>query len=137
MKCHYFNQEKEFCTIREPYTCCDPKIEVSDGNKQSKYVVTADCCQCGICCSGSYGKLTDTFFGIHEANKEDFSLSSAEGKIHKHPIRYGLQMMGDADSFEVTFPTNATPEDKLSLICTVLMLDYLFFEDSGARYRRY
>ena len=46
----------------------------------------------------------------------------------------------DADSYQVGFPQNSTPEDKLLLIGLGLMIDYQYFEtsasDSGSGYGR-
>lgn len=44
----------------------------------------------------------------------------------------GIQeLVTDADTFILTFPDNASPEEKLMLIGAVLLLDYRYYEDNG------
>ena len=38
----------------------------------------------------------------------------------------------NADNFEVTFPFDASPEDKLLMIGTALMIDYRFYNEDPA-----
>ena len=49
------------------------------------------------------------------------------GSIKKLSANVG-EFFTKADSYQITFPPNATPADKLLLIITGLMLDYQNFE---------
>ena len=40
-------------------------------------------------------------------------------------------MVTSADSYQVNFPANATPNEKLLLIVTGLMIDYQYFEQKA------
>ena len=51
------------------------------------------------------------------------------GTITKVPAKFE-EIITNADSYVVAFPSNVTPYDKLLLIITALMIDYRFFESS-------
>ena len=129
MKCSYGDDiEKIFSKVGEPYTCCDPLFTIKDDKDKLKYTLTTECCQMGLICKGSYGRFSSVKFGIYSGDKEDFSENNKDGTLIKHG-RNLTGFISDADTFEVDFPQDATPDDKLSLISSALMIDYLMFED--------
>jgi hypothetical protein len=125
MKGRYTNGDY-FGKITFPYTCCDPKYEILDRFDKLKYIVTADCCQCGLMCRASYGMCSEVTFQIQRPDS-----NQQIGYIKK--VFSGLiqELVTSADNFELVFPQDATPEEKLMLIGNVLMIDYSFFEDKG------
>ena len=42
-----------------------------------------------------------------------------------------MELMGDADTYYIEFPVNATPEEKLSLIMAGLFIDYRYYETNA------
>jgi hypothetical protein len=110
--------------INFPYTCCDPVYEVCDRMNNLRYIVTGDCCQCGLMCRKSYGMCSEVLFDIKKPG-QDIKV----GTIRKVFSGFIQEMLTDADNFELVFPQDATPEDKLMLIGNVLMIDYSFFEN--------
>ena len=73
--------------------------------------------------------FTSVQFRIHPSNDQNLT-GKPVGMIKKKPK--GLQeLFTDADTYEITFPQDATPEDKFMLIGAVLLIDYRFFEDNG------
>ena len=42
------------------------------------------------------------------------------------------EVITDADSYQVSFPKNASPNDKLLLIALGLMIDYQYFETDAS-----
>ena len=108
--------------IREPCTCCDIETEIYDMNGMLKYNIVGDCCQLGLCCgSGSaVQKLSTIRFDIK-------SNGNTVGLIRKLSSSIG-EFFTKADSYEVIFPSSATPADKLLLILAGLMIDYQNFE---------
>jgi len=42
---------------------------------------------------------------------------------------------GDVDNFRVFFPKDASPDDKAVIMCSAIMLDYMYFEENP-RHRR-
>ena len=124
------NTSTNFGKVYEPCTCCDPMFHVMDSKDLIKWKVTADCCQCGIICRESCGKCSEVIFPIYSGDKTVFEPGKGEGYIKK--LFSGMkELISDADSFELSFPVNATPEEKLMLIATVLMIDYRYYEDNG------
>ena len=110
--------------IVEPWTCCDPTFDVFNGVGQQKYTIRAVCCQCGLLCN----KCSEVKFDIFS------TFNSNEGPVGSITKKFsGLlqEMFTDADNFEVIFPNDATPEDKLMLIGATLMIDFRHFEDNG------
>ena len=108
--------------IREPCTCCNIETEVYDKNKSLKYRIIGSCCQYGLCCGSSAEKIAEIQF-----------------KITKHGQTVGIMKkltssMGEyfskADSYKISFPLDATPEDKILLICAGLLIDYQNFESN-------
>lgn len=111
--------------IRMPWTCCDPKYEVYDGNGDLKYVVKASCMQCGLCCSRTRcGKLSEATFEIF-CDKE---CTHQTGDIYRK-VSTKQELVTKADSYQINFPTMATPQEKITLIGLGLMIDYQYFEE--------
>ena len=117
--------------IREPCTCCDIVTYVMDGNGSLRYEIVGDCCQLGLCCGSAVQKLANINFDIRQNG-------FVVGSVKKLSSNIG-EFFTKADSFEIVFPTNATPNDKLLLIINGLMLDYQNFEkgDSDPYYMYY
>ena len=106
--------------IREPCTCCDIETEIYDKNNELKYIIVGNCCQFGLCCGSSAEKLTEINFKI-KSNGQNVGvmkkLSSSMGEY-----------FSKADSYKIVFPNDATPEEKMLLICAGLLIDYQNFE---------
>lgn len=119
-----------FGKISQPYTCLDPVFQCYNSSGQIAYSITTDCCQCGFCCRGGCGMFEAITFHIFSGDKCDSKMTNnAVGRIVKHSM--GIQsLVSDADNFEVFFPLDATPENKLTLIAAALMIDYQFFEEN-------
>ena len=110
----------------EPYTCCDPFYNIYDSNNEVRYVITANCCQCGFYCRSSCGKCCEVHFQIHKPGKQEMTEENEDGSIIRKES--DIFMVSDADNFILNFPKDATPEEKILLIGNVLMIDYRFYE---------
>ena len=115
--------------VIQPCNCCDPLFNVYDKNNMIKYRVTIDCCSCGFCCRRGCGMFMSVEFKIHAAS--DKNLTGKPVGIIKKKVKGLQELFTDADTYEITFPQDATPEDKFMLIGAVLLIDYRFFEDNG------
>jgi hypothetical protein len=116
----------------QPFTCFDPIFEIYNSREEQRYMVTTECCQCGYLCRGiPCGKCSDVHFPIHNANKQNPSIENKDGLIKKVFAGITQETISDADNFNIVFPIDATAEDKLMIIGTVLMIDYTFYEDRG------
>ena len=118
-------------TIRHTFSICDPEFEVFDERNQLKYIVTASCCQCGLLCANNFcGKLSEAIFDILEPGNGQII-----GKIVKNSADYS-ELVTDADSYQIKFPSIASPNDKLLLMSLGLMIDYQYFETDSSGDKR-
>ena len=106
--------------ITEPCTCCDDDIDIYNAQGQLKYNILGDCCQVGLCCGADVQKLANINFDVLEKGV-------IVGSMRKLSASFG-EFFTKADSYQLTFPPNATPEEKMLLIVAGLMIDYQFFE---------
>ena len=122
--------------IRNPFTFFDPEFEIYNQNGQLRYFVSASCCQCGLLCANNFfGKMSEVIFPIYNGKG-----GGQVGSIVKKGAQF-QELITDADSYNVNFPSDATPEEKLLLICLGLFIDYIYFEvspsdDDRKNYRR-
>lgn len=113
--------------IKHVFTCLDPEFEIYDSNNRLKFIVSADCCQCGLLFSNSlFGKCSEATFEIYARGSKH-----VVGNIKKL-VAHGAEFITDADSYQINFPSNADANDKLLLIALGLMIDYQYFESSPA-----
>ena len=81
--------------------------------------IFGDCCQLGLHCGCIGKKLSTIKFDINHKGH-------TVGNIKKMTSTLG-EFFTKADSFQIIFPTSATPEDKILLILAGLMIDYQNF----------
>lgn len=110
------------------FTLCDPEFDVFDKTGNLKYRIHADCCQCGLMCANNIcGKFSTASFTIF-----DPTMSNRLGDISRLAAQSYSEMVTDADSYQITFPKDATAHDKLLLIALGLMIDYQYFETDSS-----
>ena len=119
-------------TVTHVCTLCNPEFEIVDGNDQLKYLVSASCCQAGLIFPNSLcGKCYDVLFDIINPGTKE-----VVGNIIRKSAELD-ELVTDADSYQVNFPPNASPYDKLLIIALGLLIDYQFFEtDSSSENKR-
>jgi len=110
--------------VKQPFSCCDPIFTIYDNAGTMRYFIYADCCQCGLCCSGPCAKMSEVTFNIYR----DANMGQPIGSIVKKIANFS-ELITSADSYQVNFPADAKPNEKLLLIITGLMIDYQFFEE--------
>ena len=110
--------------VKQPFSCCDPIFTIYDNAGTMRYYIYADCCQCGLCCSGPCAKMSEVTFNIYR----DANMGQPIGSIVKKIANFS-ELITSADSYQVNFPADAKPNEKLLLIITGLMIDYQFFEE--------
>ncbi|MCQ2820033.1 MAG: hypothetical protein MJ252_22430, partial [archaeon] len=116
-----------FGKVQEPCSCCSPVFNVYNKDNLIRYSIFIDCCQCGFCCRTSFcGKLSEAVFNIFEGNSTQ---GVPVGKITRK-VRGFENLISDADTFVLEFPPSASPEEKLMLIGSVLMIDYRYYEST-------
>lgn len=118
--------------IKAPFQFCDIKMDVYDNNSKMKYEIIASCCQCGfICRNGVCAVCSEVQMPIYKTENSNKVEANKDGHIRKYVKGALEELFTDADSFEITFPKDATPYDKFNLICAVLMIDYQYFEETA------
>jgi len=122
-----FKDGKKFGKIIEPFRLCSPLFETYDESDASKYFLEIPCCQCGFCCRGSpCGKCYEVYGNIYN----NPNLTTPVGVIKKKE-KCIQETFTDANTFQITFPVDATIYDKLNLIAAVLMIDYRYYEENS------
>ena len=115
--------------IVQPFTCCNPLIEICTKDGRTPFSISANCCQCGYCCrNNTCGRCSEVDFEIYAGKTTN---GPVVGNIHKK-FKGCASMVGDADFFSLTFPKNANPEERLLLVNAVIMMDYLYYEDKDS-----
>ena len=123
----FHDNNQQFGHILEECTCCDPKFVVSN-NLGIRYFITIEYCQCGFCCRNGCSKFheVEAQIRIGDGNGE------VVGKIIKKVAQDILEVLGDADTYDIYFPKDASPEEKLTLIMATLFIDYRYYETQAS-----
>ena len=102
--------------IKADSNCCSiPCIEIYDSFKNLRYKIVGESCQTGICGP----KICDTNYKIKRENIE-------VGTLIKLGAGFG-KFFSKGDSYQLTFPFDSTPEEKMLLIVAGILMDYLLF----------
>ena len=118
------NMSQIFGKVRYPCTCCNEKFTIYDINENEVFWIIGSVCQCGILC-GKWGRCYETVFNIIRPENPD----EVCGKIVK--IAKCSSCITNADTFNVFYPKDATPQQKMLIISATLMMDYQFFENEN------
>lgn len=115
------DNNKNLGKVREPFTCCDKDAEIYNEQGNLKYKIIGDCCQVGLCCGSSAEKMAEIEFKITQGNE-------VVGMMKKMMATVG-EYYTKSDSYKISFPPKATPEEKMLIICACLLIDYQNFEN--------
>ena len=107
-----------FGRVTEPYCVLKTTFNVYDASNQLKYIIVFDCCDWGCC---------DYNANIYKADNENIAI----GTISKKATLKDLFL--SCTTFEIVFPNDATPDDKMLIISNVLLIDYRMFEKKKAK----
>lgn len=130
-------EDKKFGKIVDDFRCFTPSLLIYDEEKIVKYKISGECCQCGLICKG-FDMCYDVNFFIFNGTCHSEDPKDAVGSIKRKKKDFAKSLLTDADNFDIYFPENANPYDKLMIIGATLMLDYTYFEDGqGDNNRRY
>jgi len=120
--------------VAEPWGCCQVCIDIANSQNQVKYQIDRTYCESAFLCRNNWcGAMSGVDFPILY---NDGGITG-NGKLQDGNIeRKGRSLLetfvdSDADCFDVNFPKTASPQEKLLIIATVLMLDFRYFEDNG------
>lgn len=140
-KCCCFNtmtmsaNGRKIGSIEEEFYCCVPRMMVKDGEGRNIYKlhqptccggICVDCCAEGKNCMAVCCKVP---FHIFPASQADTDNGAANvGKILKVPKSLMTEFFTDAEAFDVTFPEDASVEQKAVLAGSAVYLNANFFE---------
>ena len=129
MKGTYKDGGAYFGKVVEPFSFCDPIFYVYDKDETIRYRLKIDCCQCGFFFRGSCGVASPIEVNIYGGT--DISMTGTPIGTIKKKFTGFQELVSDADTFQITFPTIATPAEKLMLIGAVLMIDFRYYESNN------
>lgn len=113
--------------IREACSCFNSVYEIINPQNEIKYLIEANCLQCGLFCSNSIcGKNRDANFSILDPKtNEKIGEITKQNNIGKK----------EEQQYEVKFPSKANAYEKLLLTALGLMIDYQYFEINPLQYK--
>jgi hypothetical protein len=125
-------------SIHETCYFCVPMFYIRDPSGANIYKMhPPTCCPGGICvncftegnpCCGRGCCVVPFWIFDPAATNTNGSDAPHLGKIIKKPKSLATEIFTDADAFEVKFPSEATVEQKASLVGTSIFLNAVFFE---------
>ena len=113
-------------SIIEMRTLTDPIIHVTDINNDIIYIIKAKCSDCGYCCRDQCcdnRKCAVLTFIIYDKEQKN-----GIGIIQKDH-RSGKKIKPDYDQLSVTYPPGISCQDKVLLMCTAIVIEYLYFQN--------
>jgi len=116
--------------VCHPFTCCTVTFHVNNSTGML-YTIEGACSQCGICCEPHCGRCCETILNIYRGS--DIT-SQPCGSFVKQSQCFNSYCT-NSDAFLINFPKGCSVEDKLLLISTAMMVQYIYFEDNGRRCR--
>ena len=111
--------------IVDPWDCCNYAFKVYDAQDSVRFHVEAGCCQLGFHCKCPCETCERIEFDLYSGDKvtkEAPILKLGTGNCIKNAV-------SNSDNFTVTFLANATWKDKVLLMATLLMIDYMMFDE--------
>ena len=118
---------------------CVPKFDVLDAEGTAKYRIRPATCVAGCCvqcrCGGAKGKCCKVPFLVRDpATMEPVKTKAKEGDAQVTQLFAGWanECCSEKNAYHLAFPEDATPELKLTLIGSSILLDVVFSEqDDG------
>lgn len=118
--------------FKEACWCCIPTYTVFGQDSSPKYHIHMPTCCCGMCvnvCAGGCCSCKVPFY-IYDA-KEDVE-GKEKGKIVKLWGGLVKELITEADTFTLEFPSDADAEMKATLVGATLMINQLYFENQDS-----
>mmetsp|Transcript_25045 Transcript_25045/g.39359 ORF Transcript_25045/g.39359 Transcript_25045/m.39359 type:complete len:284 (+) Transcript_25045:68-919(+) len=116
--------------------CFVPKYDVFEANGQKKYRLRPDTCVGGMCvqcrCGGQKGKCLRVPYIVRDPSTYE-PLKGNDGQEHAQVTSLWAGWKNECctqrDAFHVVFPDNASPEEKLVLTGSAILIDVLEVEN--------
>eukprot|EP00547_Thalassionema_nitzschioides_P000995 CAMPEP_0194207658 /NCGR_PEP_ID=MMETSP0156-20130528/6332_1 /TAXON_ID=33649 /ORGANISM="Thalassionema nitzschioides, Strain L26-B" /LENGTH=347 /DNA_ID=CAMNT_0038934469 /DNA_START=138 /DNA_END=1181 /DNA_ORIENTATION=+ len=124
-----------------------PKFHVLNGNGQVRFVLRPDTCLGGACvrprCGGRNGKCFRVPYLIRdpktleplttttEPQKDNAAKSKSSSQVTFLWSGWANEVLLDRHAYHVAFPVDATPEEKVTLIGSAILVDVTLYEHSN------
>lgn len=119
----HFSLGTRYGKIKQASCTMDPEVDIYDNNNYLLYEISTECCQAGMCLGAACSKLSEVNFRIKQNGRTVGNLTKCTSTAE--------EFFTKADTYEVDFPRNASVNEKLLIIVSSLLIDYLYFEESG------
>lgn len=120
MVIEHFTLGTKYGKIKQASCTLNAQVNIYDNNNNLLYEVVGDCCQAGLCGCALCAKMMEVHFKIMQGGRIVGKLTKCEADFE--------EMITSADTYEVIFPSKATVNEKILIIVTSLLIDYLYFE---------
>ena len=132
-------KDEKLGKVEELCWYCVPRMLITDQDSQPLYKLHSPTCCMGMCvnccaegnpcCGRGCCKVP---FHIFPATQMDTDNGAPEiGKIVKVPKSIAVELFTDAEAYDITFPEDATPEQKAIIAGTTIFLNANFFENES------
>jgi hypothetical protein len=123
-----------FGVISKKYTSGDPVFEIKSPQGIVLYSIITENCQCGLCCGSCCFSYQKIVFNIHKGmasnisgrNNVNTEKNKVIGTISKNSVQLNT-IKSDSNNLSITFPTDATPENKLSMIGVAMLINFYYY----------
>ena len=114
--------------IKEPNKYCyDTFFEVYNHKNKLKYKLYTNYHQCGFCCKCfRISQYCEVYIPIYKPNTKVF-LDNNIGVLKKINDNGYNRIMNNVCSYIINFPPQATPQEKILLIMSVILMDYRYY----------
>lgn len=122
--------------IEEKFWCCVPRMMISDYNGKDIYKVHQPTCCGGMCvnccaegnpcCGRGCCKVPFHIFPADQADTDNGA--SHAGKILKLPKSLTVEFLTDSEAYDISFPKDATAEQKALIAGSTIFINANFFE---------
>ncbi|CAD7953450.1 unnamed protein product [Amoebophrya sp. A120] len=115
--------------VQDHCQVCGTREEIhktSDGGEKHLYTIKGSCCQCGACLPAGGSASYPIYDGEHH-DREIGEFKKMGGGIKQ----FAMELLADAQTFQVTCPDNAHNEEKALLLAAGLMVDLQYYEQTN------
>lgn len=126
--------------IEEIFSCCVPRMVISRGDGMPIYKVHPPTCCGGMCmncctegnpCGRGCCRVAFHIFPADQSKTDDGAPYA--GKIVKVPKSFFTEIFTDSEAYDVTFPVDASVEQKALIAGSSVFINASYFEDDDGQ----
>jgi len=115
--------------VIDPLNCCNLFVDVYNKEGEKKYRINGSCCQLGLHCKLPCEPCQTIDFDVQNPGGDTLS------HLQKRSPGCCQAAVSDTANFSITFPQEATKEDKALIMAAVIFMDYRFFEEKPKQHQ--